>query len=64
VGIFSKIYTHGAMRSTIVPHMGLATPLSMIYGWLDEVGQSQVVDLQVPHPIGGAEAQPASMARN
>lgn len=64
VGIFSKIYTHGAMRSTIVPHMGLATPLSMIYGWLDEVGQSQVVDLQVPHAIGGAEAQPASMARN
>jgi S1-C subfamily serine protease len=63
VGIFSKIYTHGAMRSTIVPHMGLATPLSIIYGWLDNVGQSEVVDRQAP-PEMGAAAQPASAARN
>jgi S1-C subfamily serine protease len=64
VGIFSKIYTHGAMRSTIVPHMGLATPLSIIYGWLDEVGQSQVVDRQAPRHAIGVEAQPASAARD
>jgi len=62
VGIFSKIYTHGAMRSTIVPHMGLVTPLSIVYEWLDEVGQSQVVDLQAP---GGVQAgvQTASASR-
>jgi S1-C subfamily serine protease len=35
LGIFSKIYTHGALRTTIVPHMGLATPLSTVYRWLD-----------------------------
>ncbi len=35
VGIFSKIYTHGSTRSTIVPHMGLMTPLSVVYDWLD-----------------------------
>ena len=35
LGIFSKIYTHGAMRSTIVPHMGLVTPLEAIYDWFE-----------------------------
>ena len=35
VGIFSKIYTHGSTRSTIVPHMGLATPLATVYDWLE-----------------------------
>ena len=35
IGIFSKIYTHGSTRSTIVPHMGLATPLTVVYDWLD-----------------------------
>jgi hypothetical protein len=34
-GIFSKIYTHGSTRSTIVPHMGLATPLATVYDWLE-----------------------------
>lgn len=42
VGIFSKIYTHGTMRSTIVPHMGLATPLSTIYDWLAGEGYAGV----------------------
>jgi S1-C subfamily serine protease len=62
VGIFSKIYTHGAMRSTIVPHMGLVTPLGIVYEWLDEVGQSQVVDLQAPRGVE-AGVQTASAAR-
>jgi len=34
LGIFSKIYTHGTVRPTIVPHMGLVTPLNAIYDWL------------------------------
>jgi len=38
LGIFTKIYTHGTLRPTVVPHMGLATPLPMVYDWLDEVG--------------------------
>ena len=41
LGIFSKIYTHGSTRTTIVPHMGLATPLSVVYEWLDRVDQGQ-----------------------
>jgi S1-C subfamily serine protease len=42
LGIFSKIYTHGTMRSTIVPHMGLVTPLAKIYDWLDTAGYAHV----------------------
>ena len=43
LGIFSKIYTHGSLRPTIVPHMGLVTPLSEIYEWMDEEGYGQLV---------------------
>jgi len=43
MGIFSKIYTHGSIRPTIVPHMGLVTPLSKIYDWLVEAGHAEVV---------------------
>ena len=38
LGVFSKIYTHGTLRPTIVPHMGLATPLHEVYPWLAEEG--------------------------
>ena len=38
LGIFSKIYTHGSLRPTVVPHMGLVTSLKTIYDWLDSVG--------------------------
>jgi Trypsin-like peptidase domain len=38
LGIFSKIYNHGAVRPTIVPHMGLVTPLAPILDWLVEQG--------------------------
>lgn len=55
LAIFSKIYTHGSMRTTIVPHMGLATPLSTVYDWFDRVGHSQVVDAQGTR---GLEAAP------
>ncbi len=43
LGIFSKIYTHGSLRPTVVPHMGLVTPLSQIYDWLEESGYASVV---------------------
>jgi hypothetical protein len=62
LAIFSKIYTHGSTRTTIVPHMGLATPLSTVYDWLDGVGQGQVVDLQGTRGLAGAP-QSASAAR-
>ena len=38
LGVFSKIYTHGSLRPTVIPHMGLATPLDSIHGWLEEGG--------------------------
>jgi S1-C subfamily serine protease len=43
MGIFSKIYTHGSIRPTIVPHMGLVTPLGKIYDWLLEAGHGDLV---------------------
>ena len=45
VGIFSKIYTHGAIRPTVIPHMGLATPLEAFYDWLDAGDVAQVLEV-------------------
>ena len=56
LGIFSKIYTHGSVRSTIVPHMGLVTPLSRIGDWLEE---QDIADLE---PWAGSEATPQAAA--
>ncbi|MEZ5979197.1 MAG: trypsin-like peptidase domain-containing protein [Planctomycetota bacterium] len=38
LGIFSKIYNHGSIRPTIVPHMGLVTPMDQIYDWFTRNG--------------------------
>ncbi len=38
LALFTKIYTHGAVRPMVVPHMGLALPLTEVYDWLDRVG--------------------------
>ncbi|MBI5362159.1 MAG: trypsin-like peptidase domain-containing protein [Planctomycetes bacterium] len=38
LGIFSKIYTHGSIRPTVVPHMGLATSMLVVYDWFDKAG--------------------------
>lgn len=46
IGIFSKIYNHGAVRPTIVPHMGLVTPMTQILPWLEGRGWH-------PSPTGG-----------
>jgi hypothetical protein len=43
LGVFSKVYTHGAMRPTIVTHMGLVTPLSVVYDWLERSGFGELV---------------------
>lgn len=48
LGIFSKIYTHGALRPTIVPHMGLVTPLGPIYDWLEDEGYAHIVPVEAP----------------
>jgi S1-C subfamily serine protease len=58
IGIFSKIYTHGSSRTTIVPHMGLVTPLYAIYDWLERAGYASLL-LETPP----REAQTASAAR-
>ena len=34
IGVFSKIYTHGNNQPVVVPHMGLCTPMDLIYKWL------------------------------
>lgn len=44
MGLFSKIYTHGSVRPTVVPHMGLVTPLGPFYDWLEDTGNAQVIE--------------------
>ncbi|MEZ6018811.1 MAG: trypsin-like peptidase domain-containing protein [Planctomycetota bacterium] len=44
MGLFSKIYTHGNLRPTIVPHMGLVSPLALVYQWLEDEGIAKVID--------------------
>jgi S1-C subfamily serine protease len=58
LGIFSKIYTHGTLRPTVVPHMGLVTSLTTIYDWLDKVGLAQ---LEGHEEV--AQAAPAAVKR-
>ena len=36
VGVFSKIYTHGTLRPSLVPHLGLCTPVTNIREWLEK----------------------------
>jgi len=38
LGIFSKIYNYGSVQQTIIPHMGLVTPMDAIYDWVAEEG--------------------------
>jgi len=60
LGIFSKIYTHGTLRPTVVPHMGLVTSLSTIYDWLDKVGLSE---LEPHEDLAKAQASDANVKR-
>jgi len=36
IGVFSKIYTHGKGNPVVVPHMGLCTPINLVFDWLAE----------------------------
>lgn len=60
LGIFSKIYTHGALRPTIVPHMGLATPMESVYDWLEDVGYGRFVPANGAPAVAAASAPPRS----
>ena len=54
LGVFSKIYTHGRGNPVVVPHMGLCTPMSGIYAWLDAEGYGDVIP-QVPLAADAAD---------
>ena len=54
LGVFSKIYTHGRGNPVVVPHMGLCTPMSAIYAWLDAEGYGDVIP-QVPLAADAAD---------
>jgi S1-C subfamily serine protease len=67
LGIFSKIYTHGSLRPTVVPHMGLVTPLHLVYDWLEELEGEELTaapgtpaSLTIVHK--SAASAPASLA--
>lgn len=44
MGVFSKIYTHGSVRPTVVPHMGLVTPLVPFFDWLEDNDHARIVE--------------------
>jgi len=58
LGIFSKIYTHGSLRPTVVPHMGLVVPLSEFYRWLENTDQLSLLE-----PVPAVQARTASSGR-
>ena len=58
IGVFSKIYTHGRSNPIVIPHMGLCTPITSIYKWLDEQKLAYAIE---GHPAGAALlAEPAT----
>ncbi|MBK7642467.1 MAG: trypsin-like peptidase domain-containing protein [Planctomycetes bacterium] len=58
MGIFSKIYTHGTLRPTVVPHMGLVVSIETMYDWLDEVHYAGLAPAKPVAPE--VHAQPAT----
>lgn len=52
LGIFSKVYTHGSLRPTIVTHMGLVTPLDVVYDWMANTSYAFLA----PSPLQAAQA--------
>ncbi|PIE24588.1 MAG: hypothetical protein CSA62_01805 [Planctomycetota bacterium] len=43
IAVFSKIYTHGRIRPVVIPHMGLAVPMSLVYQFLREEGHGYLI---------------------
>lgn len=56
IAVFSKIYTHGSTRPVVIPHMGLAVPMTLVYPWLEKEGFGHLVP-------GGAETAVAAPAK-
>jgi S1-C subfamily serine protease len=56
VGVFSKIYTHGRGNPVVIPHMGLCTPITAIYAWLEREKLSHVLS----DPDAGAAVDPTA----
>jgi len=59
IGVFSKIYTHGKGNPVVVPHMGLCTPIDLVYDWLVEEKLDHLLHSSaVSRPDLGALAAP------
>ncbi len=59
LGVFSKIYTHGKGNPVVVPHMGLCTPIALIYDWLAAEKLDHLLhSSSVPRPDLGQLAAP------
>ncbi|MCC7062514.1 MAG: trypsin-like peptidase domain-containing protein [Planctomycetes bacterium] len=59
IGVFSKIYTHGKGNPVVVPHMGLCTPINLVYDWLAEEKLDHLLhSSSVSRPNLGALAAP------
>ncbi len=62
LGIFSKVYTHGSLRPTIVTHMGLVTPMHVIYSWFEEVGFGYLIPKETIDLASASSVREASIA--
>jgi len=60
LGIFSKVYTHGSLRPTIVTHMGLVTPMHVIYDWFDDVNFGFLVPKDMSELASASQPREAS----
>ena len=58
IGVFSKIYTHGRGNPVVVPHMGLCTPMNLIYEWLDREDSAFVIENRRSNLEGMLSAPP------
>ena len=56
LGILSKIYTHGSLRRTVVPHMGLVVPMPQVYDWLEGSGFASLVPADVGRKLTVADS--------
>ncbi|MCA8976800.1 MAG: trypsin-like peptidase domain-containing protein [Planctomycetes bacterium] len=51
IGVFSKIYTHGKGNPVVVPHMGLCTPIALVYDWLADEKLSHLLTSNEVDPV-------------
>jgi S1-C subfamily serine protease len=59
-GLYSKIYTHGRGRPTVISHMGLVTPLDQIRAFLSRCGYGFVADSAPSAPAAAAGPRSSS----